>query len=235
MNETKVRLMIQTEHSSFYALKKHPKSLTPRSSGKKVNIPPNAIRVTLRLPDDSTGFMIENFLTTTECQHYIATTEKTGYDSLAKQFKTDYRLSDRLLILDEPFAHALWQRAEQFFQQDDVFKIRPIGFSNDGIWRPIRFNECIKFNKYHAGGFFSPHVDGPWVPKADESSIYTMIVYLNSDFSGGETIFYNEKQEEISRVIPKLGTAIFFTHDTLHMGAAVKSGTKVPKKNRYIR
>jgi hypothetical protein len=35
-------------------------------------------------------------------------------------------------------------------------------------------------------------VDGPWVPKLDESSIYTVIVYLNDDYKGGCTNFRSE-------------------------------------------
>jgi hypothetical protein len=35
-------------------------------------------------------------------------------------------------------------------------------------------------------------VDGPWVPKLDESSIYTVIVYLNDDHKGGCTNFRSE-------------------------------------------
>ena len=43
-----------------------------------------------------------------------------------------------------------------------------------------------------AGGHFSPHLDGPWVPHEDESSVFTVIIYLNSDFQGGETQFLDE-------------------------------------------
>ena len=45
---------------------------------------------------------------------------------------------------------------------------------------------------FRAGGHFSPHLDGPWVPHEDESSVFTVIIYLNSDFVGGGTIFLSE-------------------------------------------
>lgn len=38
----------------------------------------------------------------------------------------------------------------------------------------------------------SGHVDGPWVPRSDESSVYTVIIYLNDDFKGGCTNFRYE-------------------------------------------
>ena len=43
-------------------------------------------------------------------------------------------------------------------------------------------------------GHFSPHIDGPWVPHEDESSVFTVIIYLNSDFEGGATDFINENK-----------------------------------------
>jgi len=43
-----------------------------------------------------------------------------------------------------------------------------------------------------SGGHFSPHIDGPWVPHEDESSVFTVVVYLNADFEGGATNFISE-------------------------------------------
>ena len=43
-----------------------------------------------------------------------------------------------------------------------------------------------------SGGHFSPHIDGPWVPHEDESSVFTVVVYLNADFDGGATNFISE-------------------------------------------
>ena len=46
-----------------------------------------------------------------------------------------------------------------------------------------------------AGGHFSPHIDGPWVPREDESSVFTVVIYLNSDFQGGATKFLSEENQ----------------------------------------
>ena len=47
-------------------------------------------------------------------------------------------------------------------------------------------------NPPRSGGHFSSHIDGPWVPHEDESSVFTVIIYLNSNFQGGATDFLNE-------------------------------------------
>ena len=120
-------------------------------------------------------------------------------------------------------------------------------FGNEGTWKPTRLNECFKFGKYLPGGHFSPHIDGPWVPRykstlvcnnyffkflykyrEDESSIYTVIIYLNSNFEGGGTNFLHEGGEEGGKVAfkvqPETGMALIFNHDVLHEGEAVKEG-----------
>jgi len=43
---------------------------------------------------------------------------------------------------------------------------------------------------------FAPHRDGPWAPDVNEQSIYTLVLYLNDDFTGGETNFLQEEETE---------------------------------------
>ena len=74
----------------------------------------------------------------------------------------------------------------------DSFGVRPVGFGNAGTWAPSRLNECFKLTRYAAGARFAPHLDGPWVPREDESSVYTLVAYLNDGFGGGETRFLQE-------------------------------------------
>ncbi len=52
------------------------------------------------------------------------------------------------------------------------------------------------------------------------------MVYLNSDFTGGETKFYNDDRELHIAVQPESGTALVFVHRQLHEGASVLSGRK---------
>jgi len=130
-----------------------------------------------------------------------------------------------------------------------------MGVCSEGVWLPCGLNECLKIGRYHAGCHFSPHIDGPWVPKQDVSSIFTVVIYLNgpeSDhlyFHGGETNFLRQlpgmqdnagdtrepfshieksKQahEVICSVTPKTGRALIFRHDLLHEGAPLVEGTK---------
>jgi len=75
---------------------------------------------------------------------------------------------ERLLVLSDDLAENLWRRVSPMMNRDDILRVRPIGFGNGGIWKPVRLNECFKFGRYQEGTFFSPHIDGPWVPRDDE-------------------------------------------------------------------
>ena len=53
-----------------------------------------------------------------------------------------------------------------------------------------------------------------------EASRLSFIIYLNDDFSGGETTVVDKT------IKPRRGMALLFRHELLHEGRAVKSGTK---------
>ena len=59
-------------------------------------------------------------------------------------------------------------------------------------------------------------------PNSRVRSLYTALVYLNDDFEGGQTRFY----EHDTLVRPTQGMALFFVHNQLHEGCEVVSGRK---------
>ena len=81
--------------------------------------------------------------------------------------------------------------------------------------------------KYTEGGFIREHIDSAH----EDSRIYTILLYLNEDYDGGETSFPNLKK----RFKLNMGDALFFhnlntnhnpTELSLHKGEIVKSGVK---------
>uniref|UniRef100_A0A6B2L1V9 F-box domain-containing protein n=1 Tax=Arcella intermedia TaxID=1963864 RepID=A0A6B2L1V9_9EUKA len=141
-------------------------------------------------------------------------------------------------------ADDLWKSVAPYFKRKDILRMIPIGFGNEGIWRPKRLNECIKFNKYLSGTYFLPHIDGPWIPKWDEASIYTVVFYLNDNFSGGETQFLegndlvirsgNHNCNVLATVKPKQGSCLIFNHDLLHQSTMVTKGVKYIARTEVI-
>ncbi len=93
-------------------------------------------------------FLLHGLLTEAECTHYITETEKIGYSGLSDVFPTDYRSNDRVLSICDPLADELWKRIEPLITRKEVISVRPMGFGNEGTWKPFRLNECCKFGRY---------------------------------------------------------------------------------------
>jgi len=102
----------------------------------------------------------------------------------------------------------------------------------DKILSDIAFEFLLKFEKqsrlslsgtqlvrYRPGGFFAPHRDNNSII---EDRIFTIIIYLNDDFVGGETCL-----DELGDVIaPIKGRVLIFASDIIHSARPVSSGIK---------
>lgn len=131
------------------------------------------------------------------------------------------------MLFSQDLARELFSRIIPYFQKEDL-NVVPIGFGRNGLWYPVRLNECIKVVKYAENGKIIPHQDGPWVPFEDQASVYTMIVYLNDDFFGGETCFHNSAdvgRRQIAynkdKVKPVKGKALIFDHRLVHSSSTI--------------
>lgn len=184
-------------------------------------------------------FAVHNILTADECAALVAAGEKFGFEHLEGEYPSDYRNNDRVLLHDPTLANGLWHRLRPHFRQGDIVGIQPTGFGNDGVWLPTGLNECIKMVRYRAGGKFRPHFDGPYVPEEDWASVYTVVIYLNDDFEGGQTVFMAEQADAFridlapssmldkrvrARMQPRTGSVLLFNHDVLHEGTPVAEG-----------
>ena len=126
---------------------------------------------------------------------------------------------------DLKFATDLWKRLAPYVPQ--TIKI-PISIYSDLIenWSPIGLNERFRFYRYSGNQKFAPHYDGTYQRSQDEASQVTFMVYLNQEFTGGETKFYlNHPYGEIA-IKPQAGMALCFLHNLRHEGTTVKEGTK---------
>ena len=93
-------------------------------------------------------------------------------------------------------------------------------------WHAVGFNERFRFYRYDVGQKFAPHFDGYFRRENGARSQLTFMVYLNSDFTGGETKFYDEDRMLRLAVRPETGMALGFVHLQLHEGAPVVRGRK---------
>jgi len=171
-------------------------------------------------------FVIHDFLTPEECEHFIARSEAVGYGDApittlgGPVIRKDIRNNDRVMIDDVPLAHAMWERLKPFFDECG------------GFWLPVGLNERWRFYRYDPGQQFDWHFDGAYERSPLERSAFTFMIYLNGGVAGGATEFNLrsrggvQNDDPIIRVQPEMGKALVFVHRILHRGAPVADGRK---------
>ncbi len=159
-------------------------------------------------------FMIAGIFTPAECEQLIKQSERSGYEVASIMTEkgakviTDVRNNQRLIYKDEELAKKIWKRISDLVPEQ-------IGNS-----KAVGLNELFRFYKYEPGQKFKRHVDESFIRDEREASYYTLLIYLNDDFEGGETDF-----DEVS-VKSEKGVALVFLHSIPHEGVEVKSGVK---------
>lgn len=162
-------------------------------------------------------FLLRNFLSDAECDEYIRYSESVGYQAapistiIGPVMAPDVRNNTRVMVDDCKLAANLFFRARPFLPET----------LND--WQLSGFNERMRYYRYTAGQKFAPHFDGSYRRNNKEESKITFMIYLNDDFEGGQTRFYQAHQLCVQ---PVKGSALVFLHNKFHEGAAVISGSK---------
>ena len=109
------------------------------------------------------------------------------------------------------------------YAQDDATLVAGItGTESLCEMRAVGLNERFRCYRYEPGQRFAPHRDGYFERNDRERSLLTFMIYLNDDFSGGETAFLSYG----CSAKPRVGTALLFQHLLDHEGCVVRSGVK---------
>lgn len=126
----------------------------------------------------------------------------------------------RVIMFDQELADRIWLRIKNLLPEEyDGYKLSHL-------------SHRFRFSKYSEGGSFHIHRDGKNFDFKDGEyyeSLFTLNIFLNEDFEGGETDFFEQSRESITlrhSVIPKTGRAALFWADQLHCGNTVTKGFK---------
>ncbi len=160
-------------------------------------------------------FVIESFLSVEECSELINQSEKMGYSEAdvqvhnGRQHLPRIRNNERVNLHSKQLAHKLWEKIASY--PLPVYEGR----------YAIGLSPYFRFYKYTQGQRFKIHQDGRQNVEGNET-LFTLLVFLNERFKGGETMF---RQERIS-ITPKTGKALVFEHRLWHKGCVVENGAK---------
>lgn len=192
------------------------------------------------------AFQLYNVLSTSECERFIQQSESLGYlpdaaVSLPRSVRHNHNVT---WVVDDLTADIIWQRCAPFIKDE-------IGL--EGV-RALGLNCRFRFYRYGAGDFFRPHTDGSWpgsrvIDKqlignaySDRWSQMTFLIFLNDDFTGGNTQFWVDKYDcsrparqgaeaDVVNIRTPWGGVLCFPHGQhplhcLHASEPVESGVK---------
>jgi hypothetical protein len=165
-------------------------------------------------------FTISNFFDNKECDEYIALSENIGYEIATINaieghiVRLNTRNNTRVILDDFSIAERIWKRLKPF--TPEVVENRPV----------IGINERFRFYRYDPGQYFKLHYDGCYRRANGEVSQLTLMIYLNDDFSGGETHFNLNYPNDDVVIKPEKGMALCFDHYLLHEGCDLIKGRK---------
>lgn len=175
---------------------------------------------------------ISNVLTAAECEYFILSVipeellDTTALEGGREVFPK--RISMRTKLTCPALAQDFLDRLrpvlpnELTFQQEDL----ELGAFLTGTWKLHSVNECISFLKYPPGGVFTRHRDGIYIPNEDTRSLISILVYLNADYEGGETMAFSDDGTVQATVQPATGNAFCMLQRVLHQGNEVIVGFK---------
>ena len=159
-------------------------------------------------------FLIMDFWTKEKCAAFIAKSEDKGYHESTIDTGRGHRIvksmrnNKRVIYFDPELAADIWK---------DLSAFAPATIGNSTA---VGLNEMFRFYKYNPGEEFKKHRDQSYIRDNLDASYYTLMIYLNDGFEGGETTFPDRN------VRPVTGMALIFLHSLEHAGSPIKRGTK---------
>jgi hypothetical protein len=201
--------------------------------------------------------LLRNVITKEECEYLI---QHMSEDMETVRYRQDYRSNDRCIFESPELASILWSRVEPVARELSICvgadgasqhllkqeagscpEELQVGYGSVGVWHPTGLNECLRFCRYNAGGFFRAHCDASFRRSRDEKSLFTCMFYLNGDLDGGATRFLRvdtplnpdnqykvaEEHQVLASIPPEAGSCLLFLQPgLLHEGEDLRSGTK---------
>jgi len=165
-------------------------------------------------------FTLDGALSPGDCTALIELAERMGFSDAPitvgpNRFKMmpELRNNTRVILDDPSLAGRLWGQLRGYI---------PTRLERMTV---VGLNERFRFYRYEAGQQFNWHRDGAYHRSESESSLLTLLFYLNEGCKGGATEFLYVTDDPIE-VQPRQGAALLFSHPVLHRGAPVTEGKK---------
>ena len=160
----------------------------------------------------------DNFLDKQTCEELIKYCD--GRENKNTELSTDYYVGGTKTQYDDP---SLFNKDEMGYTEQELWEVEDKVLINN-VWSLFKTSNDIYYKfkidqlwgntllvrKYNLGSFTGPHSDFATGREIDTLLKLTCIVYLNDDYTGGETEIMTQK------IPPKTGRAVIFPSFALH-------------------
>lgn len=168
--------------------------------------------------------IIDDLLSPDECKnliHRCNTLEKDDNGNIPWHRPNTGGTYMRAITIDQKMADELFRRIKHLL---------PESYNGNKL---MYLNSHFRFSRYNKGGQFPMHCDGTNYDKdryeefgCATTSVFTLNIFLNDDFEGGHTTFYNDDFSPRYDAEPKAGRAALFYGNQIHCGTKVLSPYK---------
>jgi hypothetical protein len=154
---------------------------------------------------------IDNFLSDTKCDEFI---DGINNNKATRNFTNSGNFVNHRYV-DEKLSQSFYQTLIDRLDSPMICKLKI-----------NRANHLIMTGKYDKSQEFGLHTDtGAHYDRiAAEKSNYTLLIYLNDDYDGGTTSFFDDKFRHLLEIVPKKGMALLFDIGLWHQGNKVMNG-----------
>lgn len=205
-------------------------------------------------------FTLDNVLDASECNLLKQLGDEKGWNKSApsggghgRTGREDPRTNKFCVLENERLTQKLWDQVADHLPANLTFLGDNVYFNSitkGAEWTPKFVINKLRVYKYEVGNAFPEHIDYKvkrTVYRDGEEyvqqSFLTMLVYLNEDFTGGETGYWpnhngihcrflrNVEQQQCKKehqvlIKPKMGMAVIQDQNILHEGLPTKKGIK---------
>jgi len=161
-------------------------------------------------------YTISGIFTPQECRYYIRLSELYGFEAAkvhmpsGQKMVKNIRNNDRVMMISKDISEKIESKVAHCLPQifDDM--------------EAMGLNDLIRFYRYNENQRFKMHKDGRYKASDTVESRLSFLLYLNDNYTGGETKFRNQK----IKIKPKSGMALCFVHEQWHEGSPLIEGQK---------
>ena len=150
-------------------------------------------------------------------------------DEQVAQWKRDVSSADPS---NRPFTQSAFKNGKSIApdvtqrMQERLWPILPEAYTDaqGRSWTFAGVTKYVMYAEMQPGQGFPIHTDTGAEFSDEAESKFTVLIYLNHDFEGGATQFYDSRFRPTFAVSPHAGRALVFDIDLFHAGTAVTSG-----------